>query len=126
MFKWNLREIVVMSALAVVFAIVYLLFFQVGSVMVGLMGPIGYEPIFGIWFIVSIITAYIIRKPGAAFLSETIAAFVEVLIGNVNGPRLITIRYDPGTRGRSCLCCHWLETVFSLGFNGCRNGLIRF
>lgn len=89
MFKWNLREIVVMSALAVVFAIVYLLFFQVGSVMVGLMGPIGYEPIFGIWFIVSIITAYIIRKPGAAFISETIAAFVEILIGNVNGPRLL-------------------------------------
>ncbi|MFK4998634.1 hypothetical protein ACI2OX_19110 [Bacillus sp. N9] len=38
MFKWNLREIVVMSALAVVFAIVYLLFFQVGSVMVGIIG----------------------------------------------------------------------------------------
>ncbi|MBS4202195.1 ECF transporter S component [Bacillus sp. FJAT-49732] len=89
MFKWNLREIVVMSTLAVVFAIVYLLFFQVGNIMVGFMGPIGYEPIFGIWFIVSIISAYIIRKPGAAFLSETIAAFVEVLIGNVNGPRLI-------------------------------------
>ncbi|KAB7707035.1 thiamine permease [Bacillus aerolatus] len=89
MFKWNLREIVVMSALAVVFAIVYLLFVQVGNVFAGLMGPIGYEPIFGIWFIVSIITAYIIRKPGAAFLSETIAAFIEVLIGNVNGPRLI-------------------------------------
>ncbi|PLR95772.1 ECF transporter S component [Bacillus sp. T33-2] len=89
MFKWNLREIVVMSALSVVFAIVYLLFFQVGNVFVGLMGPIGYEPIFGIWFIVSIIAAYIIRKPGAALLAETIAAFVEVLIGNVNGPRLI-------------------------------------
>lgn len=78
-----------MSTLAVAFAIVYLLFFQVGNVMVGLMGPIGYEPIFGIWFIVSIISAYIVRKPGAAFLSETIAAFIEVLIGNVNGPRLI-------------------------------------
>ena len=89
MFKWNLREIVVMTALSVVFAIVYLLFFQVGSVFVGLMGPIGYEPIFGIWFIVSIVAAYIIRKPGAAFLAETLAAFVEVLIGNVNGPRLI-------------------------------------
>lgn len=89
MFKWNLREIVVMSALSVVFAIVYLLFFQVGNVFTGLVGPIGYEPIFGIWFIVSIIAAYIIRKPGAAFLAETIAAFVEVLIGNVNGPRLI-------------------------------------
>jgi energy-coupling factor transport system substrate-specific component len=45
--------------------------------------------IFGIWFIVSIIAAYIIRKPGAAFLSETVAATIEVMIGNAVGPQLI-------------------------------------
>ncbi|MBL5812493.1 ECF transporter S component [Bacillus sporothermodurans] len=89
MSKWSLREIVVMSVLGIVFAIVYLLFTQVGNIFFGLVGPIGYEPIFGIWFIVSIIVANIIRKPGAAFLSETIAAFVEILIGNAVGPRLL-------------------------------------
>lgn len=50
---------------------------------------IGYDLIFGIWFIVSIIAAYIIRKPGAAVLSETIAAIIEVMLGNAVGPRLI-------------------------------------
>ncbi len=86
---WKLKEIVVMSVLSVVFAIVYLAFLPVGKILVGFFGPIGYDLIFGIWFIVSIIAAYIIRKPGAAFLSETIAAAVEVLLGNAVGPMLL-------------------------------------
>ena len=89
MSHWNMREIVVMSVLSVVFAIVYLAFLPVGKLLVGFFGPIGYDLIFGIWFIVSVIAAYIIRKPGAAFLSETIAATVEVLMGNAVGPILI-------------------------------------
>lgn len=87
--NWRFKEIVVMSALAVVFGVVYLAFLPVGKVLVGFFGPIGYDLIFGIWFIVSIIAAYIIRKPGAAFMAETIAAMVEVLLGSVAGPMLI-------------------------------------
>ncbi|MGP4108012.1 ECF transporter S component [Virgibacillus sp. L01] len=89
MSNWRFKEIVVMSALAVVFGVVYLAFLPVGKVLVGFFGPIGYDLIFGIWFIVSIIAAYIIRKPGAAFMSETIAAMVEVLLGSAVGPMLI-------------------------------------
>ncbi len=88
---WKLREIVVVSVLGVVFAVIYLLFFLFGNVLFGLMGPMGFEIIFGIWFIVSIIAAYIIRKPGAAFFSETIAATVQVMIGNFTGPILIVV-----------------------------------
>ncbi|MBM7572176.1 ECF transporter S component [Aquibacillus albus] len=91
MSKWRLKEVIVMAALSVVFGVVYLAFLPVGGILVGFMGPIGYEPIFGIWFIVSIIAAYIIRKPGAAFISETIAATIEVMIGNALGPILILI-----------------------------------
>jgi energy-coupling factor transport system substrate-specific component len=87
--NWRFKEIVVMSALSVVFAIVYLAFLPVGKLLVGLFGPIGYDLIFGVWFMVSVIAAYIIRKPGAAFLSETIAAMVEVMIGNAAGPMLL-------------------------------------
>ncbi|MGJ9457930.1 ECF transporter S component [Oceanobacillus sp. CF4.6] len=89
MANWRFKEIVVMAALSVVFGVVYLAFLPVGAVLFGFFGPIGYDFIFGIWFIVSIIVAYIIRKPGAAFLSETIAAMIEVLIGNAIGPMLI-------------------------------------
>lgn len=87
--SWKLKEVVLMSVFAVVFAVVYLLFVQVGNIWAGVIGPIAYEWIFGIWFIVSIISAYIIRKPGAALLSETMAAMIEVMIGNAVGPRLI-------------------------------------
>lgn len=87
--QWKLRDIVVLSSLSVVFAVIYLLFLQIGNVLVGFMGPMGYEVIFGIWFIVSIIATYIIRKPGAAVISETVAGLVEVLIGNAVGPILI-------------------------------------
>lgn len=89
MSNWRFKEIVVLSALSVVFAVVYLAFLPVGKILVGFFGPIGYDLIFGIWFIVSIIAAYIIRKPGAAFISETIAATVEVLLGSAVGPLLI-------------------------------------
>lgn len=87
--QWKLRDIIVLSSLSVVFAVIYLLFLQLGNLLVGFMGPMGYEVIFGIWFIVSIIAAYIIRKPGAAVISETVAGVVEVLIGNAVGPILI-------------------------------------
>ncbi len=87
--SWKLKEVVLMSVFAVVFAVVYLLFVHVGNIWSGVIGPIAYEWIFGIWFIVSIICAYIIRKPGAAFFSETMAATIEVMIGNAVGPRLI-------------------------------------
>lgn len=89
--SWKLKEVVLVSVLSVVFAVVYLLFVHVGNLWAGLIGPIAYEWIFGIWFIVSIISAYIIRKPGAAFISEVMAATIEMLIGNAIGPRIILV-----------------------------------
>lgn len=89
--SWKLKEIVLLSILSVVFAVVYLAFVHVGNLWAGLIGPIAYEWIFGIWFIVSIIAAYIIRKPGAAFLSEVLAASIEMMIGNAIGPRIILV-----------------------------------
>ncbi|MEN2767419.1 ECF transporter S component [Ornithinibacillus xuwenensis] len=91
---WKLKEIVLMSILGVVFGVIYLLFFFVGQGITTFLtpfglGPLGYEFIFGIWFIVSILAAYIIRKPGIAFTAEVIAAVVEVLIGSTAGPTLI-------------------------------------
>jgi len=94
--NWKLRDIIVLSSLSVVFAVVYVLFLQVGNVLVGFMGPMGYEVIFGIWFIVSIISAYILQRPGAALLSETVAGIVELLIGNTTGPVLVLSAFIQG------------------------------
>lgn len=59
--SWRFKEIVVMAALVVVFGVVYLAFLSLGSLLVGFTGPIGYDFIFGIWFIVSIIAEYILQ-----------------------------------------------------------------
>lgn len=91
---WKLKEIVMMSILGVVFAFIYLGFFLFGQTLRNFLVPFGlapfaYEFIFGIWFIVSIIAAYVIRKKGAAFWSELIAGTVQVLVGSPAGPMLI-------------------------------------
>ncbi|MDN7240996.1 ECF transporter S component [Planococcus sp. N028] len=87
--SWKLKEIVLMSLFGVVFGIVYLVAIHLGNIWAGVIGPIAYEWMFGIWFIVSIISMNIIRKPGAAVLPETLAAVIEVMLGNAVGPRLI-------------------------------------
>lgn len=92
--QWKLKEIVLMSILGVVFGIIYLGFFLVGQGLTNILAPFGlvpfgYEIIYGVWFIVSIIAAYIIRKPGAAFTSEVIAGITEILLGTTAGPALI-------------------------------------
>ncbi|MFC4353787.1 ECF transporter S component [Chryseomicrobium palamuruense] len=89
--KWKLKEVVLMSLLAVVFGIIYLVFVHIGNIWSSLIGPIAYEWIFGVWFLVSIVAMAIIRKPGAALISEVMAATIEVLIGNALGPRLILV-----------------------------------
>lgn len=126
--NWKLKEIVVMSVLSVVFAVVYLAFLPVGKVLVGFFGPIGYDFIFGIWFIVSIIAAYIIRKPGAAFLSETIAATVEVLLGNAVGPMLILSGMIQGLGAESAFAItrYRSYTLPTLVFAGIMAGVFSF
>lgn len=87
--KWKLKEVVLMSLLAVVFGIIYLVFLHIGNIWSSLIGPIAYEWIFGVWFLVSIVAMAIIRKPGAAVIPEVMAATIEVMLGNAVGPRLI-------------------------------------
>lgn len=126
--NWKLKEIVVMSVLSVVFAVVYLAFLPVGKVLVGFFGPIGYDFIFGIWFIVSVIAAYIIRKPGAAFLSETIAATVEMLLGNAVGPILILTGMIQGLGAEAgfALTRYRRYDVWTLMFAGMMAGVFSF
>ncbi|MEX2356462.1 MAG: ECF transporter S component [Thermaerobacterales bacterium] len=93
---WTLKEIVVMSALGVAFAPLYMAWIQVWALVTGLLGPVGLDLIFGFWFIVSIICAYIFRKPGAALYSEWIAAVVQIPLGSPSGVWLILTGFIQG------------------------------
>lgn len=110
--NWKMREIVVMSVISVVFAVIYLVSTHASNIAAGFFGRMSYEPIYGIWFIVSVIAAYIIQKPGAALVSEIIAAFVECLLGNPSGPMVILIGIAQGIRCGSGLFCDTLADLY--------------
>lgn len=88
-YAWSLREILIVAVLGAVFAVLYLGWVQVWLIAQAVFGAVTMDVVMGFWFIVSIIAAAIVRKPGAAIVSEMLAAVVEVLLGNPSGLMLI-------------------------------------
>ena len=87
---WELKDVILMAIFGVVFSAVYLAVFQGGlalSTALTPMGlsPFGFEVIYGVWFMAATLAAYIIRKPGAALVTEVLASAIELLIGNSGG-----------------------------------------
>jgi energy-coupling factor transport system permease protein len=54
------------------------------------------DVVMGFWFIVSIIAAAIIRKPGVALVSEVLAAAVQVMLGSPAGLLLLLTGFVQG------------------------------
>lgn len=77
-----MKEIVLTVILAVACGVIYLGWSTLYLPISALVGPVGTGFMFGIWVIASPIVAYIIRKPGAAFIAEVAAAAVELLTGS--------------------------------------------
>ncbi|MBB5173411.1 ECF transporter S component [Texcoconibacillus texcoconensis] len=92
----NLREIVVMSSISVVFGILYLGWIFFGQFMQGITGPVGWGLLTGFWIMAGIICAYIIRKPGVAFAAQLIAAGTEILVGSVNAGVVLLLGVTQG------------------------------
>ncbi|MFL6556187.1 MAG: ECF transporter S component, partial [Bacillus sp. (in: firmicutes)] len=79
---WKMKEVVLTVTLAVACGVIYLGWSTLWIPISALVGPVGSGFMFGIWVIASPIVAYIIRKPGAAFIGEVAAAAVELLTGS--------------------------------------------
>lgn len=108
---WRLQEVIFVAMLCVVFGVVYLAAVYLASFLVTVftpmgLGPLGNEIVFGVWFMVSTLAAYIIRRPGVALVSEVIAALIEVLLGNMYGPMVIVTGLVQGVGA---------EAAFALG-----------
>ncbi|WP_170119418.1 ECF transporter S component [Tumebacillus permanentifrigoris] len=76
----NFREIMITVILSMICGVAYFgwgFFYNVLDAAL----PSSTELIYGLWFVASIITAYIVQKPGVAMLSEVAAAFVEMIFG---------------------------------------------
>lgn len=86
---WSLREILIVTVIGAVFAVLYIGWVQVWLIAQAIFGPVTMDVVMGFWFIASIVAAAIIRKPGAAFAAEVLAAGVEILLGSPGGLLLI-------------------------------------
>src|SRR4051794_16682601 len=95
-YRWSLREILILAVLGAVFGVLYLGWVQVWLIAQAIFGPVTMDVVMGFWFIVSIIAASIIRKPGAALASEMLAAVMEVLLGSPAGLLLLLAAFVQG------------------------------
>ncbi|MDR1952928.1 MAG: ECF transporter S component [Clostridiales Family XIII bacterium] len=93
-YSWKLRDIILVALLSIIFGIVYLGAVYLASFLTTVLTPFGLAPLgneilFGIWFMVATLAAYILQKPGVAIVAEVLAALIEVLLGNFYGPMVI-------------------------------------
>jgi energy-coupling factor transport system permease protein len=95
-FAWTQREILIVAVLGAVFGVLYLGWVQVWLVAQAFFGPVTMDVVMGFWFIVSIIAAAIIRKPGAALFSEMLAAGIQILLGSPAGLLLLLTGFVQG------------------------------
>lgn len=91
---WELKDVIMMAILGVVFSAVYLAVFQGGLALSTALTPaglanFGFEIIYGVWFMAATLAAYVIRKPGVALITEVLASAVELLMGNSGGMTVI-------------------------------------
>jgi energy-coupling factor transport system substrate-specific component len=86
---WTLRELLIVTVLGAVFAVLYLAWVQVWLIAQAIFGTLTMDVVMGFWFIVSIVAAAIIRKPGVALASEVLAAGVQILLGSPAGLLLL-------------------------------------
>lgn len=95
-FHWSLREILIVAVLGAVFGALYLGWVQIWLIAQALFGAVTMDVVMGFWFIVSIIAAAIIRKPGVAIISEVLAALTEILLGSPAGLMLLLSAFIQG------------------------------
>lgn len=93
---WTLRETLIVAVLGAVFGVLYLGWVQVWLVLQAVFGPVTMDVVMGFWFVVSMIAAAIIRKPGVALVSEVMAAAVQVLLGSPAGLLLLLTGFVQG------------------------------
>jgi energy-coupling factor transport system permease protein len=90
---WHLRDLVLLAVLGTVFGFLYYALVAGWSGLQVLMGPLGdlaQNVLWGGWMVVAPLAIYIVRRPGAGVLAEVLAAFVEfAVLGSPFGPALL-------------------------------------
>lgn len=89
---WRTQDYVFLAVLAIVFGTLYWWWLQPYAWVAPLLpgaGQVAQEIVFGMWFVSGLLGGYVIRRPGAALMANTLAALAEVLLGAPAGPILV-------------------------------------
>lgn len=91
--SWELKDLVLMVVLGVVFGFVYWALVQAWNGLAVVMGPAGdlaQHVLLGGWLLVAPIVIAVVRRPFAGVVAEVLASLVEVVfLGSPVGPLLI-------------------------------------
>ncbi|GIF16165.1 ECF transporter S component [Actinoplanes teichomyceticus] len=89
--RWRTIDIVIASVVAVAFGVIFWAWDAVWAATENafLFFPPAQAILYGMWFLPAVLSGLIIRKPGAAFFTETVAALISALLGNKWGATVI-------------------------------------
>ena len=83
-FRWRTIDIIVASIIAVAFGVIFWAWNLVWGAAEGAFAffPPAQTLLYGVWLIPAVLAGLIIRKPGAALYTETVAAVISALLGS--------------------------------------------
>jgi energy-coupling factor transport system substrate-specific component len=97
-YRWRTVDIVIASIIAVTFGVIFWAWNLLWGVSAGAFAffPPAQTLIYGVWLIPAVLSGLIIRKPGAALLTETLAALISALLGDQWGATVIAQGFVQG------------------------------
>jgi energy-coupling factor transport system substrate-specific component len=116
--RWRTVDIVVAAVIAAAFGVVFWLWSGLWTGAANAIPLPGRAFMYGMWLVPGVLGGLIIRKPGAAFFTETVAAVISAALGTewgltlvIQGPPACTTSWS-GTRPTStapapCACPTW-------------------
>ncbi len=89
--NWKTRDAILVANLALVFGLLFLGWGMIWDLVkpINAIIPGSRDLVYGFWFLAGLVAPYIIRKPGAAVVAETLAALAEWLAGSQWGFTLL-------------------------------------
>lgn len=90
---WRVTDLVLVAVLGAVFGFLYYVLVQGWLALAVVMGPLGdlaQNVLWGGWMVVAGLALFITRRPGAGVVAEVIASVIEVVVlGSPVGPQLL-------------------------------------
>lgn len=83
--NWTTRDLIVTAVIAVALGLLYMAYSGLYLALTPILGQVGIMLALGFYYLVGVLTPYIIRKPGTALLASFLAALTEMLAGSPFG-----------------------------------------